>query len=249
MMSFPDMSWLLFVVPAAVQTLLVLRMISSGLAGIYPAFTSWMVLLITNNLVLMAVARWQPGMYRNAWIVSQVIGLLALFAALVELSSRILSHYPGLRRVSTSSLFGILVAAALVTSAAQSMGKPVRFFLMLNTGWNAAAAVYTILLVGLATYLDPRRRPNVLIHERTFLTYCALSATLLLANTTPILKDKAGLVSVLAGVVFPMMWMRMNAAGEIDHRPEAKERAGELSVAEMEATIDRLERMVTRSGA
>ena len=80
--------------------------------------------------------------YRNAWIAIQVIGLIALFGALTELTNRILEHYPGLRRVTTSGLFGLLLATAIVAAAGESVDKPVRLVLMMLGGWNAATGVY-----------------------------------------------------------------------------------------------------------
>lgn len=247
-MGLLEMNWLSFALPAGVQTLLVLRLTSTGLVKRYPAFAAWIVVSALSNGIL-AVFSQSHRDYRSAWIATQAVSVLALFGALVELSNRILEHYPGLRRVSASTLFGVLVAAAVVAAAAESIEKPVRLVIMLITGWTAAAGVYVMLLVALATYLDPRRRLNVVIHENAFLAHClVVVGAFLVISTLPSLSGAARLVGVMGGVLFPLWWMRMNAAGEVDRRPQGRRRTSDVSLAETEATIDRLERMVTRSG-
>lgn len=225
--------------------LLLLRLISTGLAGRYPAFLVWIASTVGGNVLLAFTS--SPAVYRDAWIATQAIALLALFFALLELVGRILEHYPGLRRRSASTLFGVLAAAAIVAAAAESTAKPMRMFTRLHSGWTAAAGVYVLLLVALATYLDPRRRRNVIIHERVFLGHCLVSVVVLaLPFTNPELSHVAQLAGVIGGVVFPLGWMLMNMGGEVDKRPQPTERTV-VSTAETEATIDRLERLVTRS--
>lgn len=243
------MNWLFFILPAAIQMLLVARLVSTGLARRYPAFTAWMTIFAISTIVLLAVPDRQTESYRNTWIASQVLSTLVLFAALLELSSRIFEHYPGLRRLSASGLFGLLVAASIVAAAGESMAKPVRFFLMLQGGWNAATSGYVIILVGLASYLDPRRRRNVILHERVFAFNFALSAAFLLfAVINPEQKEVSTWVGAANGVIFPLLWMRMSPTGEVDRRPPPTESALAPSFAETQARLDRLEKLVTRSG-
>ena len=47
---------LLFLLPAGVQTLLVLRLVWSGLARRYPAFTLWMAVLADTGASVIVVA-------------------------------------------------------------------------------------------------------------------------------------------------------------------------------------------------
>ena len=243
------MNMLPFILPAGFQVVLLLRLISTGLFKRYPAFTAWVAFLAMSTAVLMAFPNRQEEGYRNAWIVSQVIGMLALFWALTELTNRILEHYPGLRRVTISGLFGLLLATAIVAGAGESVEKPVRLVLMMQSGWNAATGAYVIALVSLATYLDPRRRMNIILHERVFAAHCAVSAGILLfAAMNYSQKEITTWIGAAAGVIFPLMWMRMNAAGEVDRRAPAKESALAPSFAEMQARLDRLEKLVTRSG-
>ena len=242
------MNWLLFILPAAIQTLLVARLVSTGLARRYPAFTAWMTTFAISTIVLLAVPR-QTASYRNIWIASQVVSTLVLFAALLELSSRIFEHYPGLRRVSASGLFGLLVAASIVAAAGETMAKPVTFFLMLQGGWNAATSGYVIVLVGLASYLDPRRRRNVILHERVFAFNFAISAAFLLfAAINPEQKEVSTWVGAASAAIFPLLWMRMSPAGEVDRRPPVDRSVNGSSFAETQATLERLENLVTRSG-
>jgi hypothetical protein len=66
-----------------------------------------------------------------------------------------------------------------------------------------------------------------------------------LRYTPPQVSDVVG---AIGGVVFPLLWMRMNPAGEVDQRPPVRRVAGQASLADAHATLERLERMVTRSG-
>ncbi len=243
------MNLLSFALPAGVQTLLVLRLISTGLAKRYPAFTVWVAFMAISTLVLMAFPSRQGTVYRNAYIGSQLAGMIALFGALVELTSRILEHYPGLRRVTTSGLFGLLLAAAFVATAGESLEKPGRFFVMMQSGWNAATSGYVVALVAITTYLDPRRRLNVILHERVFAASCGLSAMLLLfAVLNHTQKEISTWAGAAGGVIFPLMWMRMSPAGEVDRRPPVAHSVSDSSFAETQATLERLEKLVTRSG-
>ena len=243
------MNVLPFVLPAGVEALLVWRLVSTGLSKRYPAFTLWVAVMAISTLALVALPSRQGPSYRNAYIVSQVACMLALFGALVELTSRILEHYPGLRRFTTSGLFGLVLAAAIVATAGESLDKPGRFFVMMQSGWNAATSGYVIVLVAVATYLDPRRRLNVILHERVFAASCGLSAMMLLfAVQNPTQKEISTWMGMAGGVLFPLMWMRMSPAGEVDRRPPAKESALASSFAETQARLDRLEKLVTRSG-
>lgn len=238
-----------FVLPAGIQALLLLRLISTGLYRQYPAFTTWMAFLTVSTVGLMAYPNREETGYRNAWIAIQVIGMIALFGALTELTNRILEHYPGLRRVTTSGLFGLLLATAIVAAAGESVDKPVRLVLMMQSGWNAATGVYVIALVSLATYLDPRRRMNIIVHERVFAAHCATSAVILLfAVVNYSQKEITTWIGAAAGVIFPLLWMRMSPAGEVDRRPPPVESALAPSFAETQAKLDRLEKLVTRSG-
>ena len=243
------MNMLPFLLPAGFQALLLLRLFATGLFRRYPAFTAWVAFLAMSTLVLMAYPSRQGTGYRNAWIASQAIGMIALFGALTELTNRILEHYPGLRRVTTSGLFGLLLATAIVAAAGESFDKPGRLFVMMQSGWNAATGAYVVALVSLATYLDPRRRMNIIVHERVFAAHCAVSAGILLfAAMNYSQKEITTWIGATAGVIFPLMWMRMSAAGEVDRRPPPVESALAPSFAETQAKLERLERLVTRSG-
>ena len=243
------MNMLPFVLPVGFQVLLLLRLISTGLFRRYPAFTAWVAFLAMSTVVLMAYPDRQETGYRNAWVVSQVIGMIALFAALTELTNRILEHYPGLRRVTTSGLFGLLLATAIVVAAGESVDKPVRLALMMQSGWNAVTGVYVIALVTVTTYLDPRRRMNIIVHEGVFAAHCAVSAGILqFAAMNHSQKEITTWIGAAAGVIFPLLWMRMSPAGEVDRRPPPVESALAPSFAETQAKLERLERLVTRSG-
>lgn len=249
MMKLAEMISPLIVLPAGVQALLVLRLLWTGLSRRYPAFTVWMAFSAISMVTLLAFSSLHGTDYRNAWIARQLLGMAVLFAALVELTSRILEHYPGLRRVTASGLFGLLLAASIVATAGESLDKPVRFFLMMQTGWNGATSLYVMVLVGLATYLDPRRRLNVILHERIFAGNCLLAAVFFLfAVAGNEQKDISNWVGAAGGVIFPLLWMRMSPAGEVDRRSPVTQSADAPSFAETQATLERLEKFVTRSG-
>ena len=240
---------LLFFIPAIVQMLLVLRLVWTGLARRYPAFTLWMALLAISALALLAYPSTRGTGYRNAWIVTQIISMLSLFAALTELTNRILEHYPGLRRITASGLFGILLATAIVAAANESIDKPTRLFVMMQSGWNAATALYVIVLVALATYLDPLRRKNVILHERVFAASCAASAaSLFFAVMYQDQKEIGTWLGWAGGVIFPLLWMGMTRLGEVDRRPAVPAMTSYPTITATQATLDRLEKMVTRSG-
>ncbi len=237
-----------FLVPAIAQLLLTLRLVVTGLVKRYPALAAWMAISALTMLALMTFPSPRAPGYRDAWIARQVLVTLALFAALVELTNRILEHYPGLRRVTASGLFGVLLATSIVAVAGEPLDKPLRLSVLMLSAWNGAASLYVIVLVALTTYLDPRRRQNVILHERVFGASCLLSAaSLLFAALYPTRQELATTAGAVGGVVFPLLWMRMSPAGEVDRRPPPHRRPGQPDLESTEAAIERLEKMVTRS--
>ena len=244
-----DIMWLLIALPALTQTLLVLRLVSIGLAKCYPFLTLWMAFSAMSMFALMLFSSPQSAGYRGAWMARQSIMMIALFAALVELTNRILEHYPGLRRVTASTLFGLLLAATVVATAGEPLNLPVRLILIVQSTWSGAMGVFVILLVGFATYLDPRRRLNVIVHERVFAAVCGLSSIFLLfAALNFSQKHLSTWAGAVGGVIFPLLWMRMSPAGEVDRRPPVDRSVNGSSFAETQATLERLEKLVTRSG-
>ncbi len=242
------MNWLFIALPAGAETLLVYRLVSTGLARKYPALTIWMAFLAISMVLLLPFRETQSTGYRNAWIARQLVGMIVLFYALLELTNRILEHYPGLRRITASGLFGLVLAAAVIATANESLSKPVRFVWAMQGGWTIGTLVYVLALVGLATYLDPRRRRNVIIHERLFAASCAwMAATSFLITLRYANVDLTNWLGLIAGVGFPLLWLRMSPAGEVDRRPAVRLTDDPFSFAETELRLDRLEKMVTRS--
>jgi hypothetical protein len=243
------MMWILIALPAGAQALLVLRLVSTGLAKRYPFFTTWMAFSAISLIALLAFSSPQSPGYREVWLGRQAITMILLFGALVELTNRILEHYPGLRRVTASGLFGLLLATSIVATAGESFDKTVQILLIAQSAWNGAMCAYVIVLVSLATYLDPRRRQNVILHERVFAASCALTAVfLLMAALNQSQKEISSWVGAAGGVLFPLWWMRMTPAGEVDRRPPVIIGISGNSMADTEARLERLERLVTRSG-
>lgn len=234
--------------PAGAEMLLVYHLVSTGLAKRYPALTIWMVTLATSGLLLLPYENASAPGYRNAWLARQTIMLAALFFALLELTNRILEHYPGLRRMTATGLFGVLAATSVVATANQSFDKPVMLFWAVQGGWTIATLGYVLTLVALATYLDPRRRRNVILHERIFAANCACVAiSSLLISTHFVGVPVANTINVVGGVLFPLTWMRMSSAGEVDRRPPVSPLGGAMSLQETQERLERLEKMVTRS--
>ncbi len=239
---------LFIALPVAAQALLVFRLSGNGLAGRYPALTTWMALSALSMLPLLVLDPQLPA-YRNVWIGQQVLATMGLFAALVELTHRILEHYPGLRRITASGLFGILLATSVVAVAGEPLTKPVRLTMIMLGAWNGATSLYVVALVGLATYLDPKRRRNVIFYERLLLANCLLgSAFLLFAAHYQKHQEISTWAGTICGVLLPILWMRMSPAGEVDHRTGGPRDQGGTPLVETEAAVDRLEKMVTRSG-
>ena len=244
----PTMNPLLIALPIAAQASLVFRLIWTGMAQRYPALTTWMAVSALTMLPLLVLDPKLPE-YRNMWIGQQVLTTAGLFAALVELTHRILEHYPGLRRVTATGLFGILMATTMVAAAGEPLEKPLRLTIIMLSAWNGATSLYVITLVGLATYLDPQRRRNVIYYERIFLANCVVSsAFLLLAAYNQKHQAISTWVGTISGVMLPLLWMRMSPAGEVDRRRRSVTTGADGSLSETEAAVDRLEKMITRSG-
>ncbi|MBY0508231.1 MAG: hypothetical protein K2X03_30230 [Bryobacteraceae bacterium] len=241
------MKWLVFALPAVVQLALALRMAGTGLARRYPAFTFWITLSALGRITLGLIEN-RPPTYFLVWLGIQTGTSVALFAALVELTRLILEHYPGLKRLTARTLFVLLALAAILAASREEVTKPSRFATMLFSGFEAASSIFVMALVSLASYLDPRRRKNVILHERLFAANCAVSAILLLfAVSRYESKEWSTWAGATAAVVLPLCWMRLNPAGEVDRRPSAPPTSQTETLPQSEAAIQRLEKLVTRS--
>jgi len=177
---------------------------------------------------LMAIATWNlffafpPGdakVYALAWGVGSVITTCSLVAAFLETVSRSLEHYPGISARIVWGACGVIAAISAVLGALEPVYDIVRVLLVVQRVSGVAVAVGAIGLALALNYLDPRRRPNVIRHERIMASMAATTAlSAWMSNHDH--SDFATWLLQAGNLVFPSLWIwALQPAGEADPRP------------------------------
>jgi hypothetical protein len=154
-------------------------------------------------------------------VIGAIITTCSLTATFLETVSRSLEHYPGLSRQVVLGACGVIAAVSAILGALEPVYEPVRVLLTVQRVAGVAVAVGAIGLVFVLNYLDPRRRPNVVRHERVMATMAGATALAAwLSNHAFILAGRYLLV--VGSVGFPALWIwALRTDGEIDPRPPA----------------------------
>ena len=177
---------------------------------------------LAANAVWLLISSFAPRNsheYRLVWIGFSVITVCSLVAAFLETVSRSLEHYPGLSSRVVLGACGVIAAVSAILGALEPTYQPVSLVLVVQRVSGLAVAVGAIALVAVLNYLDPRRRANVVRHERIMATMAgttALAAWLL--NHRHL---EAGENMLYAGsILFPALWIwGLRPEGETDPRP------------------------------
>ena len=148
-----------------------------------------------------------------------VITVCSLVAAFLETVSRSLEHYPGLSSRVVLGACGVIAAVSAILGALEPTYQPVSLVLVVQRISGLAVAVGAIALVAVLNYLDPRRRVNVVRHERIMAAMAgttALAAWLLNHHHL----EAGGNMLYAGSILFPALWIwGLRPEGETDPRP------------------------------
>ena len=177
--------------------------------------------LVANGvwLLISAFAPRDSREYAQVWPVFVIITVCSLIAAFLETVSRSLEHYPGLSSRVVLGAFGVIAAISAILGALEPVYKFVNLLLVVKHISGLAVAVGAILLVMVLNYLDPRRRPNVVRHERIM---AAMAGTTALAAWFSNHDYEPAATNLLCAgsIVFPALWIwGLRPEGETDPRP------------------------------
>ena len=164
------------------------------------------------------VSRESPE-YAQVWLVFVIITVCSLIAAFLETVSRSLEHYPGLSSRVVLGAFGVITAISAILGALEPVYQFARLLLVVQQVSSLAVAVGAILLVMVLNYLDPRRRPNVVRHERIM---AAMAGTTALAAWLSNHGYEPAATNLLCAgsILFPALWIwGLRPEGETDPRP------------------------------
>ena len=157
--------------------------------------------------------------YGLVWMAFAVITVCSLVAAFLETVSRSLEHYPGLSSRGVLGAFGVIAAVSAILGALEPIYKPLNLLFVVQRVSGLAVAMGAIGLVAVLNYLDPRRRPNVVRHERIMAAMAGTTAwAAWLSNHQHV---EAGTNLLYAGsILFPALWIwGLRPDGETDPRP------------------------------
>ena len=177
---------------------------------------------LAANAVWLLISSFAPRNsreYRLVWMGFAVITVCSLVAAFLETVSRSLEHYPGLSSQVVLGACGMIAAVSAILGALEPTYQPVSLVLVVQRVSGLAVAVGAIALVAVLNYLDPRRRANVVRHERIMAAMAgttALAAWLL--NHRHL--EAGGNMLYAGSILFPALWIwGLRPEGETDPRP------------------------------
>jgi len=162
-----------------------------------------------------------PVNREEVWQYGVSVTLAALVAAFLETVHLSLEHYPGISRQAVWGACGVVAAISGILGALEPSNHPTRELLVAQRVLGSAVAVSAIGLLMVLNYFDPRRRPNVVRHERTM---AAMAATTALAawmfNHKQFVRG-ADLLN-FGNILYPIIWIwALRPEGETDSRPPA----------------------------
>ena len=157
--------------------------------------------------------------YAQVWLVFAIITVCSLIGAFLETVSRSLEHYPGLSSRVVLGAFGVITAISAILGALEPVYQFARLLLVVQRVSNLAVAVGAILLVMVLNYFDPRRRPNVVRHERIMAAMAGTTALAAWLSNHGYELVAANLLCA-GSILFPALWIwGLRPEGETDPRP------------------------------
>ena len=159
--------------------------------------------------------------YVKIWTILAVVTVCSLIAVFLETVTRSLEHYPGLSLRVVLGASGVIAVISGVFGALEPVYHFIRVLLVVQRVSGVAVAVCAIGLALVGNYLDPRRRANVIRHERIMASMAAVTA---LAAWLSNHGYPQGAINLLCGgsIVFPALWIwGLRRDGEEDKRPAA----------------------------
>lgn len=230
-----------------------------GLARLYPWFLVYLVADIGQTFAGMG-HHWSTARYAEIWAWTEVLVLVGLVMATLELVGKLIAYYPGISELAKNglgTLFGLAIVlgtiilgvdllipdkyAYLIPKATQvSLGMALRFL----TFVSSALAIF---LIGLALWYSVfpiRMRRNVKLHRVLLALYGGLIpfAALLVIEadvSTPQVTDATNLAMGFLQIGCLVTWcVGLTPSGEVE--PEAPC----LSIAEMELESRSYERLM-----
>lgn len=211
---------LLLSIAALLQLTVVYRLWRIRLLHLFPFFAFHFFATAVWNIISVSLPR-NSQWYATYWKICAVITVCSLIAAFLETISRSLEHYPGQNTRVVLGACGIIAAISAVLGAMEPTSQFLRILLVVQRVSGVAVAVGAIALVVVLNFMDPRRRPNVVRHERLM---AAMAANVAIAawfgnhGYSPL-----GDTMLYAGnLAFPLLWIwALRPEGEIDPRPPA----------------------------
>jgi len=167
------------------------RLLLSKLARRYPVLTAYLVFTVLNDAVLIYLQRSQTRLfglkgYNLGWVVTRPILWAFLFLVVLELYSRMLEEFSGIRRLGRlvlySSLGGVTLACAVVLAFDGQPGVdpyPVLSYMALQE--RSVFLILSALMALLLLFVGHYRleiRGNVLVLVACFGVYFLASAVL-----------------------------------------------------------------------
>ena len=153
------------------------------------------------------------------WKAFAVITVCSLVGAFLETVSRSLEHYPGLSSRGVLGALGVIAAVSAILGALEPTHKVLNLLFVVQRVSGLAVAVGAIVLVAVLNYLDPRRRPNVVRHERIMAAMAGTTAWAAWFSNHHHLEAAANMLYA-GSIVFPALWIwGLTPGGETDPRP------------------------------
>lgn len=126
----------------------------------------------------------RTSFYAWYWLLSRLLGVTLLLCVVIEVYQRLVSGYPGFRRLGQAVLYLSLAAAAVFVLGLLVMDSPENLrtmrdlFVVRERSFYTALAILAVLLAGFAAYFHLRPPRNVLILFGVFGTCFVLQAFL-----------------------------------------------------------------------
>ena len=152
----------------------------------------------------------------ETFVVATSCSMVAAFLETIYLS---LEHYPGLSRQAVIGACGVIGAISAILGALEPTYHQIRGLLVAQRVLGLAIAVSAVGLALMLNYFDPRRRQNVVRHERIMAAMAANSALAAWLHNHELFAWGVNLLDA-GSIVFPALWIwALRAKGEVDTRP------------------------------
>ncbi len=158
-------------------------------------------------------------MANRVWSLFAIITMGSLVAVFLESVYLSIEHYPGISRRVVLGAFGVVAALSAVLGAIEPVHHEVRSLLVAQRVLGLAVAVSAVGMVIALNYFDPRRRPNVVRHERIVAAMAATTGLAAWLENHQYFVE-GGMLLKVGTIVFPALWIwALRPEGERDIRP------------------------------